>query len=142
MIAIDNTVSFQIIFFLFLWFVLNKLLFRPYLRLLEERERRTDGVKSETTALEDEAVRLRAEYEAAIANAREAGSALKDALVQEGRHEREGLLSRAREESAGLLDQVRQEVQSELRRERELAAQETEAVTRELAGKILGRRIG
>lgn len=142
MIAIDSTITFQIIFFLFLWFILNKLLFGPFLRLLEERERRTEGVKSETAALEDEGVRLRAEYEAAIAKAREAGSDLKEALVQEGRREREQLLSRAREESTGLLERVRQEVQNELRRERELAAREAQAVAQDIVGKILGRRIG
>lgn len=63
MIALDYTVIVQIVSFLFFWFLLTKLLFRPFLGLLEERERRTEGVRAETASLVNEGERLRAEYE-------------------------------------------------------------------------------
>lgn len=141
MITLDYTVLFQAIFFLGLWFVLNKLLFAPFLRLMEERERRTEGVRKETAALESEITRLRAEYDQGLAQARDAGYGAKEALLQEARQQRERLLAEAREEAAKTLERVRQEIRQELSKEREIAAREAAVVAQEMAAKILGRRI-
>jgi len=141
MIALDYTVLVQIVSFLVLWFLLSRLLFKPFVALLEERERRTEGVKAEAAGLTDEGERLRAEYERAIARAKDEGAAVKEAIVQEARQGREQLLSEAREKAAEMLSAIRQEIQKELSRGRELAAQEAEAIARQMAEKILGRRI-
>ena len=141
MIHIDPTGVIQIILFLVLWFVLNRLLFRPYLRLLEERENKTEGVRRETAALEGEGQRLRAEYEERIARAQEIGSASKERSLDQGREQRERLVSRAREEAANMLERVRHEVRSQLQKEREIAAREGAAIAQEMASKVLGRRL-
>ena len=54
---------YQIILFLILWAILSKILFHPYLALLDERERKTAGTLREAADLEREGERLRAEYE-------------------------------------------------------------------------------
>jgi F-type H+-transporting ATPase subunit b len=142
MIAIDFSVVWQILLFLGLWLIVSKVLFRPYMALLEEREQRTTGADDSAYHLEHEAERLRAQYEDAIANATAAGNATKEAIVQQARQQREALLSSAREEAAGILERVRQEVQRQLAQERELAIREAEAVAHDMASKILGRRVG
>ena len=142
MIALDYTVLVQIVSFLFLWFLLTRLLFRPFVALLEERERRTDGVKAVAASLTAEAERLRAEYEGAIARARDEGAAVKESILQEARQGRERFLAEARGQAADRLAAVRDELQKELRRGRDLAAQEIEGIARQMAEKILGRKIG
>lgn len=142
MIHVDQTVVIQIICFLVLWFVLNKLLFRPYLRLLEERESRTEGVRRETADLEGEGQRLRAEYEERIAEARESGRVAKERILDQAREQRERLLSGAREEAANILERVRGEIRSQLQKERVIAATEATAIAQAMANKILGRRVG
>lgn len=142
MTDLNYTVLVQVVSFLVLWFLLNKILFKPFLGLLEERERKTEGVKTESASLTEEGERLRAEYEEKISRARDEGRAVKESILQEARQQRERILGQAREEAAGLLERVRQEVQNELSKERELAAREAEAVAQEMAGKILGRRVG
>ena len=142
MISLDISVLYQIVIFLVLWLILSKVLFRPYMNLLDERERRTTGARHESSDLEQEGGRLKAEYDEKIAQARAAGTAAKDAIVQEGRHEREKLLQQAREEAAHILESARQEVQSELARERELLAAEVAYVAQDMVSKVLGRRVG
>jgi F-type H+-transporting ATPase subunit b len=142
MIALDYTVLVQIVSFLFLWFLLTRLLFRPFLGLLEERERRTEGVRAEAAALTQEAERFRAEYEGRIATARDEGGAIKQALRLEALEVREGLLAQAREEASRHLQTMREEVQRELRRARELGAREAQVIARQMVEKILGRKIG
>ncbi len=142
MIVFDYTILFQIIVFLSLWFVLNKLLFRPFLALIEERERRTEGVKSEAASLTNEGARLRAEYQEKIEQARDEGYRVKESLLQEARHERERILSRAREEAATMLEKAKEEIRREMQKERDLSAREAENIAQEMAQKVLGRRVG
>src|SRR5918995_2386124 len=141
MISLDYSVVYQIVLFLLLWIVLSKVLFRPYLRLLEERKRRTSGAQQDATALEHEGAQLRAQYEEKIAQAQAAGYAAKDAVLQQARHQREGLLTQAREEAMGMLEAVRREVESQMQKERQLAAAEVGTVAQQMVHKILGRQV-
>jgi F-type H+-transporting ATPase subunit b len=142
MIAIDISVVWQILLFLGLWLIVSRLLFRPYMAVLEEREQRTTGVDDSSHHLEQESERLRTQYEEAIANAAATGNATKSAIVQQARQQREALLNSAREEAAGMLERVRQEVQRQLAQERQLAIREADAVAHDMVIKILGRRVG
>jgi F-type H+-transporting ATPase subunit b len=142
MISLDISVLYQIIIFVLLWLALSKILFRPYLNLLDERERRTTGAQHDSGELEREGARLKAEYEEKIAQARVVGTATKDAIVQEGRQERERVLQQARDEAGRTLEGARREVQSQLDRERQLLASEVAEVARDMVSKILGRRVG
>jgi F-type H+-transporting ATPase subunit b len=142
MIALDSSVVWQILFFLILWLIVSKVLFRPYMALLEEREQKTTGADDNSYSLEHEAERLRAQYEQGIADAAATGQASKEVIVQEARQQREALLSDAREEAARILDRVRLDIQSQLARERELTLREADAVARDMVRKILGRRVG
>lgn len=142
MIALDISIVWQILLFLALWLIVSKVLFRPYMALLDEREQKTTGADDNSYNLEHEAERLRAQYEEAIANAAAAGNATKDAIVQQARQQREALLSSARHEAAGILERVRLQVRSQLAQERDLAIREAEAVAHDMVGKILGRRVG
>jgi F-type H+-transporting ATPase subunit b len=142
MISLDISVVYQIIIFVLLWLILSELLFKPYLRVLEERERRTSGARHDSGELEIEGGRLKAEYEQKIAEARSAGTQVRDAIVQEGRQERERLLQQAREEAAVTLETARRDVQTQLERERARLASEVTEVAHDMVSKVLGRRVG
>lgn len=141
MITLDVTVLVQIVFFLALWFVLSKLLFKPYIALVEEREKKTDGLKAAAAALTAEAERLRAEYESAIRKATEEGAAAKEAILQEARATRERLLAEARAQAANRLAAVREEIKKELQRGRTEAGAQAAVIAGQMAEKILGRKI-
>jgi F-type H+-transporting ATPase subunit b len=142
MISLDISILYQIVIFVALWLILSKVLFRPYVGLLDARERQTGGARYDTGELEHEGVRLKAEYEEKMDQARSAAVAVKDVIVQEARQERERLLHNAREEAARKLDSVRREVQSQLEKERTLLPAEVAAVAQDMASKVLGRRVG
>jgi F-type H+-transporting ATPase subunit b len=143
MIALDSiaTVLIQIVAFLALWFLLSKLLFRPFIALLEERENRTEGLKAAAASLVVEGERLRAEYESAIAKANEEGAAVKETILQEARQTRERLLAESRAQAVDRMSAVREEIQKEMRKGREQAVQEATAIARQMAEKILERKI-
>jgi F-type H+-transporting ATPase subunit b len=141
MISLDYSIVYQIVLFLVLWIILSKVLFGPYLNLLDERERRTTGAQHDSTDLEQEGARLRAQYEEKIAQAQAAGHAAREAILREGRQQREKLLTQAREGAMSMLEGVRREVESQMQRERQLAAAEARTVAQEMVEKILGRHV-
>jgi F-type H+-transporting ATPase subunit b len=142
MISLDYSIVYQIVLFLVLFVILSKVLFRPYLNLLEERERRTTGAEHDSTDLEHEGARLRSQYEATIAQAQAAGYAAKEAILQEARQQRERVLTQAREEAMGMLEGVRREVESQMQKERQFALAEVRTIAQEMASKVLGRNVG
>ena len=142
MIHLDISIVYQVILFVVLWVILNKLLFQPYLHLFGERERKTTGAEHDSSDLEHQGARLKTQYEEKIAQAQAAGYAAKDAIVQDGSQQREKILSQARAEAAGTLERVRNEVASALERERRLAAAEVSNVAGAMVAKVLGRTVG
>jgi F-type H+-transporting ATPase subunit b len=142
MIDFVYTVLVQIVAFLALWFLLSKLLFRPFIALLEERENRSEGLKDAAVSLVAEGERLRAEYESAIAKANEEGAAVKETILQEARQTRERLLAESRAQAAERMTAVLEDIKKEMAQGREEALQEAAVIARQMAEKVLGRKVG
>lgn len=141
MIHLDISILYQVVLFVILWMILSKLLFKPYMNLLEERERKTTGAQHDSSDLEHEGARLKAQYDERMAKAQAAAYAAKDAILQEGRQQREKILSQAREEAASHLDQVRRDVTAALEQEKRLAESEVDRVAQDMVSKVLGRSV-
>ena len=142
MIHLDHSIVYQIVLFVVLWLILNKLLFQPYLRLLEEREHKTTGAQHDSVDLEHEGAKLKAQFDEQIAQGQAVGYAAKEAINQDARQQREKILGQARDEATRTLDQVRQEVAAAMEQEKRLAAAEVSAVAADMVHKVLGRRVG
>jgi len=142
MIDFVYTVLVQIVAFLALWFFLSKILFKPFIALLEERENRSEGLKAAAASLVAEGERLRADYESAIAKANEEGAAVKETLLQEARQTRERLLAESRAQAADRMTAVREDIKNEMAKSRALALQEAAVIARQMAEKVLGRMVG
>jgi F-type H+-transporting ATPase subunit b len=141
MISLDISILYQAILFVLLWLILNKLLFKPYLSLLDERERKTTGAQHDSVDLEHEGAQLKKHYEEKIAQGQAAAYAAKDVILQDARKQREAILSQAREEASKSLDQVRRDIAGSLEREKRLSDAEVSTVAQDLVAKVLGRRV-
>src|SRR5688572_19487218 len=122
MIAESISVLIQIAAFLALWFLLSRLLFRPFLGLLEEREKRTEGTQEEAETLIAETERLRADYENRMTRARADADTVKRAILADAGKAREEILARARENAQELLLATRRQLASEMEGARALIA--------------------
>ena len=138
---VDITAVYQIVLFLILWAILDRLLFRPYLKLLDERERKTGGARTEIANLQTQAERLRAQYEEKISVADAEGRAAREAILTGAREQRDAVLGTAREDAARMLETVRVEIARQVQIERQLALTEASTVARDMARKVLGRDV-
>jgi F-type H+-transporting ATPase subunit b len=141
MISVDFSIVYQIVIFFVLWAILSKVLFRPYIGLLEKRERATSGASHDSEALEREGARLKAQYEERLAQAQAAAAAVKEGILQEARQQRERIIGEAREQAAAFLEKTRQEIQAQVDQERRRAIAEIGELARDMAAKILGRSV-
>jgi F0F1-type ATP synthase membrane subunit b/b' len=130
-----------IVSFLIFWFIFGRLFFRPFLKLLGDRERRLRELTERTEQLLRE--------EKAAAQAREAGLA---SVRREALSRRETERRQAEVKAAGVIAEARAKAKAELDRVREGIEQEFDAATgqleqlaqtlaAELAGRILGRAV-
>ena len=141
MISLDISILYQVILFVILLLVLNKILFQPYLHLLYEREQKTTGAQHDSSELEQEAARLKAQYEENIAQAQSIAAVERERILQSAREQREKILGQARQEAEQTLAGRRREIATALVAERRLASTEAATIAADIASKVLGRKV-
>ncbi|OGQ79424.1 MAG: hypothetical protein A2289_05470 [Deltaproteobacteria bacterium RIFOXYA12_FULL_58_15] len=138
---IDITIVFQLALFVVLLMILTQLLFKPFLKVVEERHQKIHGTKSEVDRLERLATENQSAYVARVREARNVARQEREALRTAGNDEKRKLLADVRMEIAEKLNETREQVaKSEAEARIELAAQ-TANLAGELVRKVVGREV-
>lgn len=141
MININATLLIQLANFLLLMFLLNRLLFRPMVRVLAERKARTEGRKERAAKVDAEAESVLADYRRQIQEAKAAADQSRSRLVRDGEAERNKLLGTAAREAEKTVTEIRARVRAEAEDARKALGREAEAIADEMATRILGRAL-
>jgi F-type H+-transporting ATPase subunit b len=141
LVDVDATLFIIIALFLALYLFLRFALFRPVLRLFEERERRIEGAKQEARDMQDRAAKALAQYEEFVREARAQGAAEKEALRQEGQRVARALIDEVRKETAAEIAKGRAVLQAEIADATASIDREAEVLAREAATRLLGRPV-
>jgi F-type H+-transporting ATPase subunit b len=140
LLQINSTLFFQIVNFLLLIWILNKLMFRPFLDLVERRKEETEGTRKKAEDIMDRAESVKGTYNANMSEAASEAAALSDSQKKAGREEGERIMGEARSSSAAYLDNARQELRTGLDQVRKQLAGQSAELAGEIAKKILGRK--
>lgn len=141
MIKLDWTLFLQFANFVILLVVLNALLFKPLRAALAARKATIDGDLAKARALDGEIQAQVAEYETKLQEARQRGSQERLALRQAALAEEARLLGGANEKASQRLQSLKEQVATEAATARQGLRAETEALARQVAGKVLGREL-
>lgn len=139
LLDIDNTVFVMLGLFLVLAFILTQWLWKPYLRVREERVRRVEGAREEADRLEADAAGRLARIEAQLAEARKAGQAERAQARTAAVAREQEIVSAAQEAARKQLIEARGKLETALTTERARLAAHANALGREIAEKALGR---
>jgi F-type H+-transporting ATPase subunit b len=137
----DATLVVQVVLLVTLTLVLKPLLFDPMLKLFEEREKRTDGVRLAARRIDEKSATALATYDAEMAKARAAANAERDAQRALGLKREQEILSKAREETAAVIEQGKQAVRTAADRARATLRAETPRLVQEVAAGAIGRQV-
>ncbi|MDR2198233.1 MAG: ATP synthase F0 subunit B [Deltaproteobacteria bacterium] len=138
-VAIDWTLIAQLITFLILMFVLNRILFKPILAILREREDIYEGLKRKAQDSKSQLEEGEAEEKSSRAGALAEGARLQGILRGEGQKKESEVLAAAQEEAAGNLEKARGALRDDVFRARKELEMEAAVLAREMAAKILKR---
>jgi F-type H+-transporting ATPase subunit b len=137
----DLTLAIQIILFLLFIWIMNALLFKPTLKVLEERERRIDGARARAAQLEAGAEEAIARYAARVREARSEGEKARAALMQGALEEEERVASEGRGRAAETSARIRETIAREAAGAREDLERQARQFATLIAEQVLGRKV-
>jgi F-type H+-transporting ATPase subunit b len=140
-IDINSTLWLQLANFLVLIFILNALLYKPILGIMEKRKKQFDGARDEVRGLHEAVEKKMAEYEDAVRKAKQQAMEQKAELVKEGAEEARKIVDAVR----GVIPKMMEEFQGKMNREideaRNILKNQSKRLSLEIAEKVLGRSL-
>jgi F-type H+-transporting ATPase subunit b len=124
-----------------LMLVLKPVLFEPLLALFEEREKRIEGARLEARKMDDQAAEMLRKYESEIEKVTRLAGEERDKVRVEAQKLEAKVLAEAREAAAELLARGREEIAAERATAIATLGESEAALTRQIAGTVLGREL-
>lgn len=141
MINLDKTLILQMInFLIFLW-ILNKLIYKPILDVLDRRKNRIRQFERTVQDLETQASQQWDAYQKDLQEARRQANLERERIVGRGLEAQRKLLEEVKDEAMRLAEKTRKGIDNEVAKARELLKSQAESIAVEMAEKILGRRL-
>jgi F-type H+-transporting ATPase subunit b len=140
MISINATLVLQVIHFLVLAFILNKLLFQPVLKIIDERKQHLEKTKAEIDNIKEKTIQLEKTF---LSTANEARKGFTKERVQqnrEGMSETENLLDHSREEADSIKKEADKKAEQQIEQGRPLLEGEAVILAKGIIEKMIGGR--
>lgn len=131
----------QGVIFLLVLLFLNKVLFKPILKILHGREEKTEGSLSEADETEKKAEKSLKQYNEKFRQAKKEAIDLKRKFIVEGTEKKEALLTNARKEAQGFVEEMRRNIAEEAEQTKKSLHKQVDAIGKIMAQKALGRSV-
>ncbi len=136
----DLSVVWVIFFVLLLTFLLNRLLFKPLLRVMEERQRAVTSARELAERSAHEARRAAAEFDRKTGEARAELYRQMDDMRRTALEERAAIMNRTRAEAESEIAAASAKLQAEAEEARRRLSTDAEVLGAAVAERILGRK--
>jgi len=140
-LSVDKTVVIQMVIFLASIFILNSLLFKPLLLLVDKREQLTTGTIEEAKKLEEKVGQIIEEYNSKLNEARARALEERNETRRQAQVLHEEMIKKAREEAQALLEEAKQKLELETREIKGKIRSDVETIARDMASRILGKEV-
>ena len=137
----DYTLLIQMGLFLSLIFVLNILLYKPILSIIERRKKQLEESENEIKLFNESVEKKVAEYEEKLRQAKIKGSELKKEIIQEGVNQAKNIVDVVRNEIPLLTRDFQQKMDKEVEKAKLILDSHSKELSLEIARKVLGRPV-
>ena len=124
-----------------LFLVLKKFLFKPVLKMIDDRQKEIDDLYSDAQQAKDNAQAMEQEYTQQLAEATDTGERLVKEAVQRGQSREEEIIRQANAEA----DAIRKKADADIERQRKKAINdaknEISGIALTIAGKVVGKEL-
>lgn len=136
MVSIDATFLIQLINFLFLMFVLNKIFFQPILKIQAERQTAIEGAQKTTQSKIAELKQMRDDYQHKLEQSRQEAYDLVSEQINQANQVREAQLQEVQSEIDARLNQAKEQLASQEAELRQSLANEVAPIAELIFGKL------
>lgn len=136
-----GTVLIHLVMFLAMVAALNVLLFKPLLKVIDERESRVSGNRLAAEGATRELDAMKSSYLEKLELARKQANQEKDALRKAAEAEEDKIVRAAREQAGNMVSELRERIAAEYQGARDQLAASSQDMGRQIAARILGRSI-
>ena len=141
-ISPDGSLVFVLILFIIFVFVMNRILFRPIGRVLDERQTLIEGSENEARAAQRRYEAKLADYEATIRQARADSYRRTEQQRAAALDERRRLIEEAKQQARNEIERAKREIESQVADARRALERETRAIAERISQTVLGRAVG
>jgi F-type H+-transporting ATPase subunit b len=141
MLQVNSTLLLQMVNFIILIWVLDRLIFRSVLKVIKEREEQTVGTRTQADELALQAQLSKEKYESEISKFDAWGQEKYEELMDLGHLERDRIIEKARATSSDYARKVRGELDASVQTVRSGLRELSLSLSRELTEKMLGRSV-
>lgn len=124
--------------FLVLLYVLNLILFKPFIKLFTDRKNTIQGALDAARDMEARNEEALLQMNSELKAAREKARQLYESMVKEGAARQNELLDSANKEAHSLIEEARQELQSETEKARQKLREKVSGFSGEIVRKLIG----
>jgi len=135
----DYTLLIQMVIFLSLIFVLNILLYKPILAIIDRRKKQLEESENEIKLFNESVEKRVAEYEEKLKQAKIKGSELKKEIIQEGVNQAKNIVDVVRNEIPVIAREFQQQMDKEVEKAKLILDSHSKKLSLEIAQKVLGR---
>lgn len=137
----DYTLFIQIVTFLILIYILNLLLYKPILAIIDRRKKQLEELENEIRLFKDSADKRAVEYDEKLKQAKTKASELKKEIIKEGDNQAKSIIDAVRNEIPLMTQEFQQKIDKEIQAARQILSSQSRKLSLEIAEKVLGRSV-
>lgn len=141
MISINYSLGIQIINFLLLIFILNILLYKPVLGMLDKRKKQAAASENEVSQLKESIAQKMSAYEEKLRLAKSEAIELKKEIIRRGDEEAKTMIQAARTEIPQMQETFHLKADGEIDAAKSILSENAHRLSREIAEKVIGRAL-
>ncbi len=131
----------QMVNFLLLIVILNRLLYKPILGIIDRRKKQVQDTEEEIKRLNQSVEERVAAYEEKLRQAKTDALEKKVEIIKEGAEQAKDLIDAARGQIPGMMEQFHGEMNKEVTAARNILSGQSRNISVEIAEKLLGRSL-
>lgn len=141
LLSVNYTVFIQIVIFLIAIYILNKFVFKPFINLVDRRDKLTRGAIEEAHELEEKVKAIIEEYDVKLNEARAIAIEERNKLIQEGQNVAQEIIGEARNETGALLDEAKIKLEADTKEIKEKIKNDIDVLATDIASKVMGKEV-
>lgn len=141
MISLDSSIFIQMVNFLLLIAILNVLLYKPILSIIEKRKNRLEESDEEIKRLNLTVDAKAAEYEEKLRLAKQGALGVKTDIMKEASDQAKAIIDEKRSKIPAMMAEFQERLAVEIGGGRAILKNQSQKISQEIAEKVLGRSL-